>query len=141
MTNTTDIVERLREYRRDQRKGFKINDWDVETAKLAIAEIEKLRGQGWQDDDLENLNNAATPGIWGQFNMFDGPFQELAKSNMAENRSNMYTHDTSHNMSAVDDGQRYRVGEFKHSADAAFAEALVNAYRSGRLIPTPPEAE
>ncbi|AVX04188.1 hypothetical protein MXMO3_01662 [Maritalea myrionectae] len=76
---------------------------------------------------LDDLDKAATPGVWGQFNPFNGPWQDLAM----QNRKHL---DSSHNMSAMVGGEPYRLAEFRHANDAAFAETLVNAYRTGELV-------
>jgi len=70
-------------------------------------------------------DDGATSGKWGQYNprfmdeATDAPMQDW---------------DTSHGLSAVHNGQRKRIAEWKHADDAAFAEMLVNAYRSGQII-------
>jgi len=87
--------------------------------------------------DLAALDAAATSGVWGQFNATIGPFKAEA---LAHYRAHGWgnTQDTSHHMSTLDsEGKPYRVGEFRHANDAAFAEALVNEYRAGRLVPAP----
>ena len=77
-------------------------------------------------DQIETLNEAATPGRWVQFHPSFCP----------EARGTPFNQwDTSHDTSAVlPDGTRYKVSTHKHADDAAFAEALVNAYRNGNLI-------
>lgn len=74
---------------------------------------------------LETLNLRASPGKWCQFHPL---YADEAKG------TPVHECDTSHDLSAVHNSQRYRLGQFKFSDDAAFAEALVNAYRSGNLI-------
>lgn len=83
---------------------------------------------------LSELDKWATPGVWGQFNPFNGPWQELAQ----QNRKHL---DSSHNMSALIGGKPKRIAEFTHANDAAFAETLVNAYRDGELVPAGLEQE
>ena len=74
---------------------------------------------------LAELTRWASSGKWGQFNP---RFMDEAK--YAAQRD----WDTSHHLSAVFMGERKRICEWKHADDAAFAEVLVNAYRSGQLI-------
>lgn len=74
---------------------------------------------------LELHDDGATSGKWGQYNP---RFMDEAKD------AEMKDWDTSHGLSAVHNGQRKRIAEWKHADDAAFAEMLVNAYRSGQLI-------
>lgn len=78
---------------------------------------------------VAELNRFATPGKWCQFHPTytpeakGKPWSEL---------------DTSHQSSAVridDVGElrHKRISEWKHANDAAFAEALVNLYREGKI--------
>ena len=84
--------------------------------------------------DLKELDKAATQGIWGQFSLLDGPFKKEAAV-LKQNGTYWSKHDTTHHMSTVlDDGTPKRLAEFRHADDAAFAEALVNAYRAGKLV-------
>lgn len=81
--------------------------------------------------DFEILDEVVTPGQWGQFSPTVGPWQDQA----SEYFRNRDTHDirnldTSRHMTAH--GPK-RLSEWKHADDTAFAEALVNAYRSGQL--------
>jgi hypothetical protein len=95
--------------------------------------------EGEDMSDLEKLNEAATGGVWGQFSWDNGPWREEAKDFLASNRAQYFAHhDTSHHMSALVDGKPKRLAEWKHAADAAFAEALVNAYRAGELVEATP---
>ena len=82
---------------------------------------------------LKQLDEAATSGMWGQFGLCRGPFQEQARA--AFGREEIHKIDSSHHMSAVNDGEPKRISEWQHADDAAFAEALVNAYRAGELVP------
>lgn len=82
---------------------------------------------------LEELNAVATKGIWGQYALSCGPFQEDAKAQYLLVGS-LINLDTTHHMSTVQNGKRKRLSEWKHADDAAFAEALVNAYRAGELV-------
>lgn len=83
-------------------------------------------------DKLKQLDSAATPGMWGQFSARYGPWQEQAKG------VHHTRHDSSHDMSTVrEDGAPKRVAHFTHANDAAFVEALVNAYRDGELVTRP----
>lgn len=86
---------------------------------------------------LVDLNENATQGIWGQFSASYGPWREQAVSLWDTDRKKAIRHhDTSHHMSTIqEDGTPYRLAEFQHADDAAFAEALVNAFRSGKLVP------
>ena len=74
---------------------------------------------------LSETGKFATPGKWGQYNP-----RYMNEAKYAEPKD----WDTSHNMSAVHGDERKRIAEWKHADDAAFAEMLVNAYRSGQLI-------
>jgi hypothetical protein len=74
---------------------------------------------------LADAGKFATSGKWGQYSP---RFMDEAKD--AEPKD----WDTSHNTSAVHGDERKRLAEWKHADDAAFAEMLVNAYRSGQLI-------
>lgn len=75
---------------------------------------------------LQELNLQATPGRWVQFHPH---YCEEAKA------TPIWECDTSHDSSAVTkDGHRRKIASYQHSDDAAFAEALVNAYRNGNLI-------
>jgi hypothetical protein len=81
-------------------------------------------------DQLKQLSEAATPGLWGQYHGSNGPWQDQAKE------TNRYEWDSSHDMSAMTPhAGRYRIGQFRRADTAAFVEALVNAYRAGELIP------
>ena len=82
--------------------------------------------------NLKRLSKAATPGVWGQFSPTNGPWMSEAIANYQGGGE--FAWDTSHDMSAVIDGKPKRLSEWRHAADAAFAEALVNAYRNGDLI-------
>ena len=75
--------------------------------------------------NLAALSKGATKGRWCQFHP---DYCDKA------NRYNLSSWDTSHDVSAVIGDTPYRVATFKHADDAAFAEALVNAYREGRLV-------
>lgn len=87
--------------------------------------------------DLDQLDKAATKGVWGQFSLLDGPFQKEA-AEFKKSGNYWLNHDTSHHMSTVlEDGNPKRIAEFTHADDAAFAEALVNAYRAGELVSKP----
>lgn len=84
------------------------------------------------DAGLGEYSDGATGGKWGQFSPAHGPFKEEA---MAHYKSSGWMNmDTSHDMSAIVRGKPYRVATFHHADDAAFAEAVVNAYREGRLV-------
>ena len=75
---------------------------------------------------LEDLNINATPGRRVQFHPSFCP--EADGTKFAE-------WDTSHDVSAITpDGARYRVATYRHANDAAFVDALVNAYRNGNLV-------
>lgn len=74
---------------------------------------------------LEILNLRASPGKWCQYHPNYTPEAEGAQITDC---------DTSHDLSAVHNQQRFKLGQFRFSDDAAFAEALVNAYRAGNLI-------
>lgn len=76
-------------------------------------------------EQLAQASRWASPGKWCQFNPRFAPEAETAP---------MATWDTSHQLSAVYSADRKRIAEWKHSDDAAYAEALVNAHRSGQLI-------
>lgn len=81
---------------------------------------------------LEALDSCATTGVWGQYSALHGYWKERAKADFKARKYNLL--DTSHHISAVKGkGDPYRVGEFRHANDAAFAEALVNLWRAGRL--------
>jgi len=80
---------------------------------------------------LTEMDNAATPGRWCQFGTHSGPFQAEARA--AFDRRELHKIDTSHHMSAVTDGEPKRIAEWRHADDAAFAEALINAWRDGKL--------
>ena len=63
-----------------------------------------------------------TRGRWCQFNPKYCP--EAKKAPMSE-------WDSSHDVSAIrPDGTRYRIATFRHAADAAFVEKLVNEYQA-----------
>lgn len=84
-------------------------------------------------EKLSEMSKNATPGKWGQFSQSTGPFMKEATS--MPWKEYIQHHDTSHHMSTLNPaGEPYRLGQFKHANDAAFAETLVNAYRSGRLL-------
>lgn len=84
-------------------------------------------------DRLAELSGAATQGLWGQFGLCNGPWQkEAAETFRSGNGLNGI--DTSHHVSTFDGEKPYRIAEFHHADDAAFAESLVNAYRSGKLV-------
>jgi len=74
---------------------------------------------------LKLHDDGATPGKWGQYHPC---FMDDAKDAQPQEW------DTSHDVSGVKDGKRWKVAHYKHADDAAFAEVLVNAYRSGQLI-------
>lgn len=81
---------------------------------------------------LDRLEAEATGGHWCQFGLCRGPYQAEARA--AYDRGEYGKIDTSHHMSAVKDGEPYRIATWNHARDAAFAEALVNAYRAGKLV-------
>jgi len=81
---------------------------------------------------LDELSANATPGEWCQFGLCNGPYQAEARD--AHARKEYGKIDTSHHMSAVRDGEPYRLAEWHHAHDAGLVETLVNAYRSGDLI-------
>lgn len=81
---------------------------------------------------LEELDKAATGGVWGQFNPTAGPWQ--AEAMEAYKTKGWKGMDSSHDMSALFLDKPYRLAHFKHADDAAFVEALVNAYRRGELV-------
>jgi len=74
---------------------------------------------------LDELNQLASRGVWGQFHPKYMPEAAKAKPNEI---------DTSHQMSAVKAEYHKRIAEWAHGSDAALTEMLVNAYRSGQLI-------
>ena len=80
---------------------------------------------------LAALDNAATSGRWGQFSPTVGPWQKEAMEHFRNKRWNNI--DTSHHMSTITKHGPKRLSEWTHADDAAFAEALVNAYRAGTL--------
>lgn len=80
-------------------------------------------------DQLKDLSDAATGGVWGQYHGSNGPWQDQA------NKGKYTDWDSSHCMSAMNERGRYPIGQFKHADTAAFVEALVNAYRAGELVP------
>ncbi|QJA43019.1 hypothetical protein [Phaeobacter phage MD18] len=83
---------------------------------------------------LVEIEASTTPGLWGQFSPNHGPWKDAALQALRDKKFSQL--DTSHHVSAMKpDGTPYRVAEFHHAADAAFAEALVNAYRAGHLVP------
>ena len=74
---------------------------------------------------LTELDQRATPGRWGQWNPRYMPEAEGTPA---------HEMDSSHECSALlPTGARYRLCRWTHARDAAFAEALVNAWREGRL--------
>lgn len=82
--------------------------------------------------NLKELSVHATSGIWGQYSPITGPFQDEAQE---QRRKGKAQYDSSHDMSTLrEDGSRYRLATFTHANDAAFAEALVNAFRAGELV-------
>lgn len=83
--------------------------------------------------DLAELDKAATQGKWGQYHPIYGPWAKEAFEYFKD-KSKLSQWDTTHHMSAVFDGVPKRLATFTHADDAAFAEALVNAYRSGELV-------
>ncbi|QGH74969.1 hypothetical protein MAL1_00223 [Bacteriophage DSS3_MAL1] len=83
---------------------------------------------------LAEIEEGSTQGLWGQFSPNHGPWKTEATQAFRDKKFSQI--DTSHHVSTVrDDGTPYRVAEFHHAADAAFVEALVNAYRAGHLVP------
>ena len=85
-------------------------------------------------DALERLDAHATSGVWGQFSTQHGPWKDEAMAlwkSGDKNRCNKM--DTSHHMSAMTANGPKRLAEFTHADDAAFAEALVNLWRAGKL--------
>jgi len=82
--------------------------------------------------NLKELDEAATSGVWGQFNPTVGPWKDQAAQTYKE--KGWVGMDSSHDMSALFLGKPYRLASFKHASDAAFAEALVNAYRRGEIV-------
>lgn len=86
-------------------------------------------------EDIAVLNEAASEGVWGQFSPLYGPWKERAKAVMRGPARDFSMLDSSHNISAMTDGMSkpYRIATFRHADDAALAEALVNAYRAGKI--------
>lgn len=108
-------------------------DLMIETLMNKIKTMEEERKIGVaQATILSELEKDATPGTWGQFSALHGPWKEQAKAAFAAKE--FHKMDTSHHMSTVINDKPKRLAEFTHAADAAFAEALVNAYRAGRLV-------
>jgi hypothetical protein len=71
-------------------------------------------------------NELFTRGRWCQFH---GLYCEEAKS------VHHTQWDSSHDVSAIrEDGSRYHIATFRHAADAAFVEQLINDYQAGRLV-------
>ncbi len=84
--------------------------------------------------DLERMDAYATKGVWGQFSTTSGPWQkEAVELWKTDRKAAIQSHDTSHHMSAMTPNGKKRVAEFTHADDAAFAEALVNLWRAGKL--------
>ena len=77
-------------------------------------------------EKLARLDAFASRGKWGQFHP---KYMEEAKG------ESFHNWDSSHNLSAVHEGKRMRLADWKHASDAEFAETLVNSYRSGQLVP------
>jgi hypothetical protein len=71
-------------------------------------------------------NELFTRGRWCQFH---GLYCEEAKS------VHHTQWDSSHDVSAIlKDGSRYHIATFRHAADAAFVEQLINDYQAGLLV-------
>ena len=81
-------------------------------------------------EQLRELDQWATSGVWGQYSPSHGPWKDHANEN-----SDRSKYDTSHHISAMVKEAPYKIAEFHHANDAAFAEALVNAYRAEQLVP------
>lgn len=82
--------------------------------------------------DLDILSEEATPGHWGQYSASVGPWKKEALETCRAKGFDKL--DTSHHMSAMTEHGPKRLSEWKHANDAAFAEALVNAFREGRVV-------
>lgn len=83
---------------------------------------------------LNDLDRAATKGWWGQFSPLNGPWMDEASLLWESNRTRaVECMDTSHDVSSLPYGTPKRVATFTHADDAAFAEALVNLWREGKL--------
>ena len=82
--------------------------------------------------DIKALSDAATQGVWGQFNVSYGPWKvDAGKMSNAEYVRAM---DSSHSISTFNGKNTKKIAQFTHADDAAFAESLVNAYRNGTLV-------
>lgn len=117
-----------------------MRDMMIETLTRQVATLTRQLNEKEVAQDqtqwLAELDKQATPGTFGQFSDTIGPWTDVAKK--ARDEGKLSHLDTSHHMSTVrEDGTPYRIAEFHHAADAAFTEALVNAYRSGRIIVLP----
>lgn len=135
---TPEIAATLRECIAIMQSGT-VKMEDLEAVADLIERAEALAEDGKsapEKSDLQILSEEATSGIWGQFSPMHGPWK--AEAMAAYRACSVDALDTSHHISTVrEDGTPYRLASFHHASDAAFAEALVNAYRAGELAPLP----